>query len=379
MQLKTKFMTIGSNIYAFRLNGDVTSDSLSPKIYTLQHSQIDGFYLTITKEKLEIPSKIYGKTLDRVQKCLSTYQNRTTSTGILLTGDKGTGKTLLMSLLANQVIDVLRLPVILIKDAHAGSQFVSFIESLGECCVVIDEFGKLYSATDRKEHDVPQKTLLSLMDGVDKTKRMFIMTENDESDINDFMLNRPSRIYYHFRYKKLDEESIIGYCQDHNVVQSVSKDLIDLSRKSKIFSFDMLQSIIEEHLRFGSSIAETVSDLNIDTRSNSANMIQVIKIIENGSNKEHEIFDTPFVPKPSNNGYTYIKVKKLNRNEVASEKNHPSDEPVAVDASENYEEIYVRDTDLAYESDGKLVYETEQYTFVTKSISSPQRNFYSML
>ena len=223
--MQTKFMINGSTINVFNMNEETALDYLPAKIYTLKYDDFSGFFLEITKDILELPEKIYGKTMERVNKCLQTYQERTASTGILLTGDKGTGKSLLMSLLANEAIDKLELPVILIKDAFNGTKFVSFIESLGECCLVFDEFGKMYVSDDRHtgDNEVPQKALLSLMDGVDKTKRLIIMTENHEFDINEFMLNRPSRVYYHFRYRKLDEESIVGYCNDHDVDKKITK------------------------------------------------------------------------------------------------------------------------------------------------------------
>jgi len=374
----------GSSVHIFNMNEETALDMLPPKVYTVQYNQFDGFFLGITKDKLELPVKIYGNTPERVEKCLHTYKDRTMSTGILLTGDKGTGKTLLMSLLANEVIDKLKLPVILVKDAYAGSQFTSFIESIGECALVFDEFGKMYSSSDRHngENAVPQKSLLSLMDGVDKTKRMFILTENSELDINDFMLNRPSRIYYHFKYKKLDEGSVIGYCADHNVNEATTKDIIDLARRSKIFSFDMLQSIVEEHLRFNTPVEDVTTDLNIDTREEQGAMIEIVKVIERVTEEERELFETPFVTKPDrNNRYTYIKVKA--NTEARTDKVRGSNAPAELAEIEDddetlYEEIYVKDEDLAYEKEGKLVYETEQYIFVAKEVQTPRTNYWNL-
>jgi len=381
--MKTKFFIGGSTVHVFNMNEETTLDVLPPKVYTVQFSQMQGYYLSITKDQLELPPKIYGDTPARVTKCLDTYRDRDTSTGILLTGDKGTGKTLLMSLLANEVISTLELPVLLIKDAYAGSQFTSFIESIGECALVFDEFGKMYSSHDRhnNENDVPQKSLLSLMDGVDKTKRMFILTENSELDINDFMLNRPSRIYYHFRYRKLDEGSVIGYCGDHNVSEDVTKDIIDLARRSKIFSFDMLKSIVEEHLRFGGAVEDVTTDLNIDTREEQGSMIEIVKVIEKGSEKEREVFETPFVSKPDlHNRYTYIKIKPNTAARKVGVGRNSAPEVAEVEEEEDlYEEIYVQGQDLAYEKDGKLVYETDKFTFVAKDVVTPRTNFWSLV
>ena len=382
--MQTKFMLNNNTVSVLSLNEDLLLDKLPARIYNVQFNPLTGFYLEIVKDQLEVPAKVYGGTIARADKCIATYNTRNGSTGILLTGDKGTGKTLLMAVLANKLVSELDMPVLLIKDAYAGSQFVSFIETIGECAIVFDEFGKMYAAGDRHnaDHEVPQKALLSLMDGTDKTKRMLILTENSEIDINEFMLNRPSRIYYHFKYKKLDEASVLGFCKDNTVSPGITKDIIEVARRSKVFSFDMLQSIVEEHLRFDCSIEDATADLNIDTREDQGAMIEITKVIERNTEVEREMFESPFVSKPTN-GYTYIKVRNLFDSSkqgklAASLNNITSDEAVSEEENQDgYEEVYVRDGDLAYEKDGKLVYETDKYVFVAKNIVTPKSSYFS--
>ena len=365
--MNVKYMIEGSTVSVYKLNEETALDVLPPKIYTVRFNQLTGFYLEINKDKLEIPSKIYGTVRTRVDKCLKVYTERHASTGILLTGDKGTGKTLLMSLLANEVINTLNLPVILIKEAFTGTQFTSFIETIGECCLVFDEFGKMYSTSNHEEDGASQQSLLSLMDGVDKTKRLIIITENRELDINEFILNRPSRVYYHFRYHKLDEKSIKEYCEDFGIDKKAIIDTIDLSRRSKIFSFDMLQSIIEEYLRFGGSVEEIIQDLNIDLREEIRPKLEILKVVENASGKQRELVDSPFISKPDRYDYVHIKLKSDSRSSVSSntiaEIGREKDEE-----SENYEEFYIREEDLAFESKGKEVYETDKFTVIVKAV-----------
>ncbi len=370
-------MVAGSNIFTFRMNEETALDILPPRVYTVKYNQIQGFFLEITKDKLELPAKIYGKAQDRVDKCISTYQDRSASTGILFTGDKGTGKTLEMSLLANDVIDKLHLAIILVTEPYNGEAFVSFIETLGECCLVFDEFGKMYSSDSRKDNDVPQKSLLSLMDGVDKTKRMIILTENKELDINEFMLNRPSRIYYHFRYKKLDEDSIIGYCRDAVMDSNTIRDIIDLSRRSKIFSFDMLQSIVEEQLRFNDTIENVVEELNIDTREDSKAMIEILKVVEKGSQIEREVFGSKTIPVPDH--YSYIKLVPGGVDDVDDDE-FVEDVPELglVSDGGKYDEFHIQISDLAYEEKGKLVYETDRFTVIAKELPVSRVNYFNM-
>jgi len=365
--MAVKYMIEGSTVHIFKMNEETALDKLPAGIYTVRFNQLKGFYFEITKNKLVIPSKIYGSVESRVNKCLTVYRDRSASTGILLTGDKGTGKSLLMSMLANKAISVLDMPVLLIKEAFAGTQFTSFIETIGECCLIFDEFGKVYSSGSNhdEENSVSQTALLSLMDGVDKTKRLIILSENREFDINEFILNRPSRVYYHFRYHKLDEKSINDYCKDFNVGGEVAKDIIDLSRRSRIFSFDMLQSIVEEHLRFGSDVEEITQDLNIDVREEAGPKLEILKVIENATGKECELFDSPFISKPERYDYVHIKLKPDNKSKVSSSKVRAE---TSSGEEENYDEFYIKEENFAFEQKGKEVYKTEKYTVITKTV-----------
>jgi len=392
--MKTKFMLNGPDVSVLKLNEDQLLDDLPARIYAVQHNPFTGYYLTTVKDELEIPSRIYGSTVARADKCIKAYNERSMSTGILLTGDKGTGKTLLMSVLANKAVNELGLPVVLVKEAFGGSDFITFIETMGECVLVFDEFGKMYKSDARhsnNDSDVPQTALLSLMDGVDKTKRMFILAENSQIDINEFMLNRPSRIYYHFKYKKLDEASVTGYCKDNAVDTNTVKDIVDLARRSKIFSFDMLQSIIEEHLRFDCTIDEAVADLNIDIREDRGALMKVEKIIDRKTDKERKVFGTAEVVQPSMHNYVYIKVANEEGNERTLSLPTAFDDGTSpelaaalkqaqevLNENEGYDEIYVRDEDLAYEKDKQLVYETDDFTFVCKKLESQQSDYWRL-
>ena len=361
--ITTKYVLQGSDIFVISLDEKTALDVLPPNVYTVQHDPMRGFYLRTGNAQLQVPKRIYGNALERVDKCIKTYIDRTTSTGILLTGDKGTGKTLLMSLIANEVINRLNLPVILIKEPYTGQPFVSFIESLGECCLMFDEFGKMYTSSNHE--DKPnQDALLSLLDGVDKVKRMVIMSENSESSINEYMLNRPSRLYYHFKYFKLDEASIQDYCDDFKLPKEEIATIVDISRRSWVFSFDMLQTIVEEYNRFNQPIDQIVTDLNIDVKASIDVEIEIVKVVEKNGNVQREIHSSPVVTKPSHsNRYTYIRIKPT------------KDEVDGID-EDDYTLVDFKLTDLVYQSAGMLVYENAGFTIVAKELPIKTVDYY---
>lgn len=362
--MQTKFAMGGSSVNVFKMNESTILDKLPPQVYSVSFHPMLGFSLNILKSRLEIPSKIYGKTALKTEKCLKSYRKRPQSTGILLTGDKGTGKTLQMAHLANAVIDRLELPVIMVTEPHSGADFTTFIESLGEICLIFDEFGKMYKAgahaRDMDQEAPQQNTLLSLMDGVDKTKRMIILTENSLYNINDYMINRPSRIYYHFQYKKLPEDSITEYCIDKEVGDAITNEILEISRRSKLFSFDMLQSIVEEYLRFESPIKEIVADLNIDISEDTIMIKQVLKIIDKETNTEVPVYKSPVITQ--NPGEMLIV-------SVTDDSEHNE---------EGFIDIYLESHQIVYTKEDQVVYDSGGYIISIKTLSQETQN-YSMI
>ena len=56
--------------------------------------------------------------------------------------------------------------------------------------------------------------MLTLFDGFSTGKKMFIVTCNSLYDLNDYLVNRPGRFLYHFRFDYPTAEEITQYLQD---------------------------------------------------------------------------------------------------------------------------------------------------------------------
>lgn len=238
--------------HKFTKNGRVTmiardrgneQDLLSPGVHLIKFHPEQGFYLN-EQEPLQFPSKVYGDTPVIAEKILNTFLSREgKNTGILLTGNKGSGKTMLTKKVCSMANGV-NLPVLLLEDAFAGTAFTEFMNSIVQpCLVLIDEFEKKY----KKEED--QNDLLSLLDGTGFGQKMFMLTSNSEK-VSEYLISRPSRLFYHYRYGKLEEAVLVGYCKDNLKDEKHLKNIHTLWSMSSDMSFDVLQSIVEELNRY---------------------------------------------------------------------------------------------------------------------------------
>ena len=93
--------------------------------------QIDSF---------EIKGKLYGNTTRHADRILNTFKDRGASTGVMLTGEKGSGKTLLTKQISiNAALE--DIPTIVINSPWHGDPFNSFMQNINQPCVILfDEF-----------------------------------------------------------------------------------------------------------------------------------------------------------------------------------------------------------------------------------------------
>lgn len=276
MSKSVKFFKDGTTVRVVTLNDELVSDKLEPAVYSLNFNPMQGFYLNYKFDKFTVPEKVYGSATRKKDRVVKTYTSRNKSTGVLLTGEKGAGKTMVSSLIANTMIES-GLPVILIENSYSGTDFNEYMNNIGECVIFFDEFAKIYSSNSDEEG---QNSLLSLFDGTGSIKRLLLLTENNAYRINEFMLNRPGRVFYHFRHDKIEDEVVQEYCEDMGVDQLTIDKLLLRVSSSYQFSFDTLQAVVEEYQRFGGDIDELCNDLNIEQPIAANTMFQVIQITD---------------------------------------------------------------------------------------------------
>lgn len=221
--------------------------------YTVRVSK-EGFYLE-ESDNFKLTGKIYGKVPFQADRILTTFMNRPNATGVLLNGEKGSGKTMLAKVISQKAAQM-GISTLIVNTSFNGDGFNSFMQSITEPVVVIfDEFEKVY---DEKE----QEAILTLMDGVFPSKKMFILTVNDKYKVNTHMRNRPGRIFYMIEYKGLDSDFIEEYCQDNLLNKEYISQVSRLTLLFDSFNFDMLKALVEEMNRYGESPQQAMEMLN---------------------------------------------------------------------------------------------------------------------
>ena len=239
-EIKVGFMESGIDVHVIKYDSNAIKESLAPAIYNIKLPPMGGPYLQINASGIQIPEKVYGNVNSKIHTVMNTYDNDPKSLGVLLTGIKGSGKTMTAGMLCKEML-ARNIPVILVNSSIPVDALNQIIESVGEVCILFDEFGKMYDEDD-------QNRMLTIFSGVSEQKRMMILTENNQYSINSFMINRPSRLLYHFRHSNLESEIITEYCNEVGVMKEFHDEVIIYSKTVTSFTFDILQAIVKQHL-----------------------------------------------------------------------------------------------------------------------------------
>lgn len=143
-----KFIQSNTEVFIFDFDESQAKNNLTPAIYTVCFNPMQGFYLQRNKDKFDVVEKTYGSLSSRVDRIIKTYESRESSTGVLLTGLKGSGKTLLSQSVSNKMIEK-GVPVILVEEPFTNGSFIDFINKIGQCVLIFDEFAKVFDSQQK--------------------------------------------------------------------------------------------------------------------------------------------------------------------------------------------------------------------------------------
>ncbi len=252
--------------------------------YIVKMDPFENFYLEQI-ESFSLPGKLYGNTQRHAERILNTFNDRRNkTTGVLLSGEKGSGK----SLLAKNISIVAAsqgIPTIVINTPWKGDKFNQFIQTMEQQVVILfDEFEKVYDRDD-------QEQVLTLLDGVFPTEKLFVLTVNDKWRIDDHMRNRPGRIFYHLEFAGLEVDFIREYCQENLNNKAHIEQLVKVSALFARFNFDSLKAIVEEMNRYNETPQQALSMLNARPEYDGGAKYTVTLVTPNGTPIQKEYIE----------------------------------------------------------------------------------------
>ncbi len=220
-------------------------DLVNGKVYDLFW---DGFndrpYLKENGE-LNMPKKIYKlKNDDDFINRVLTYFNSDISgntTGVLLSGTKGTGKTMLSKRIAIES----GLPIIVVSIKYPMRYLTQFFKEFTTPVVV------MFDEIEKNSPNWNTKDLLSFLDGIEATsKKLVLMTCNQTNELDSNLFDRCSRIRYFKEYEADSNSVFVRYIAEDKGVKNIDEVVDFIVNKMEVKSFDNICSLIDEIILF---------------------------------------------------------------------------------------------------------------------------------
>ena len=219
-------------------------ERLETRNYTLELSR-SGFYLK-ESEPFQLPTTVYSHDDFLINTVLKSYRAGPGNLGVMLHGEKGSGKSVTAKILAKKS----GLPTVIIKSKiNEDFDYIEFLRQIPcDYCLMVDEFDKVFEDSDNAKSDVPHHTsnsILSYMDGglTTKSKVLFVFTSNREP--TNLLSNRPSRIRFSKSYSGVSQDILNGIIQDRLEDKSFEQDL-RANIDENFISIDSITSIIDD-------------------------------------------------------------------------------------------------------------------------------------
>lgn len=270
-----------------------------------RNPQTGEFYLSKILDFTQT-GKVYGDHPVKSDRIINTFLSRPNNTGVLLSGVKGTGKTLLVKEIANTLQAEHQISTVIISRGYDSRELAVFLRSITEPMMIIfDEFDKNFARSFNGDSDSSgQEGLLDLLDGIFENKKLYIFCCNKLRSINDYFLSRPGRIFYHFKFDGITPEVISEYCDDNLANSKFKEQIVQLGTMINDFTFDILKALVEECNRYNEAPMQSLSILNVDLNTYNRYSVEVIDnrsgkiIINRNAPKDDQIQQTFSITDP---------------------------------------------------------------------------------
>lgn len=254
---------------------------IPPAIYRYCTSPQMGWWLEKTTDRYTFPYKIYGTHDAIISRVSRAWRELNTSFGVLLNGLKGTGKTIAAQKIVNWAID----EGMIVLNVSSPVPLAEILEKVERPMLVLfDEFEKTHN---EEESRGCQQQLLSAIDGLSRNefKRLFLFTTN-QKDVNDNLMNRPSRIRYVWEFDRLSDDVIEMLLNDilDPKLSHLRMDIITYLNTRQVLTMDVAKTVINECNVFKEAPNAFKEFMNLSEKEPGAFKIEIIDSL--GGNTE---------------------------------------------------------------------------------------------
>lgn len=261
--MKTNFLKVGDKIVMKPSTDGLEYELEANKAYNVKYDRFTGDIFFESTPIFSLPSKIYSTQEDDafISKVLKKYESTESGVlGVMLSGLKGSGKTVTLKQIAIES----KLPIVLLSGEIPEYKYKQLFKGLAntDACLVFDEIDKQNSTV------VGMGELLQVLDGMNTVgKKLMLFACNDDKKVNEFLIDRCSRVRYWKRFDKMPKEMIEKVVKD----RLDNKDEVKVNEvsnfiynKFKCISFDNILSFVEEVNIFPDENLESLfNDMNL--------------------------------------------------------------------------------------------------------------------
>lgn len=256
MSKTTEFIKIGDRLVIKPQGADY--DLIPGKVYDLSYDRYTGDDIFKENGELSLPSKVYTSKKDEFfKKRVLTYFNNafTDTTGVMLAGTKGTGKTIMAKVLAKES----NLPIIIVDPQYPEHRLIKYFKQISTpVCILFDEVDKSFDT----------EKMLDFLDGLQKTsKKLVIMTCNNLHKVSEYLQDRCSRIRYLRKYTTDDNLEFLDVLINDMGIKNVEEVSKFCRENIRLLSMDNIVAFLNEIKMLEDediTLDEIISVMNID-------------------------------------------------------------------------------------------------------------------
>ena len=220
-------------------------------VYDMKYDPFEGGVFLVERDPIKEQNLYFTQEDEKFINCVLNHASRSEkTTGVLLCGLKGSGKTAM----AKHIAKKSGMPVIVGNPGLGINRLKDFCTRIHQnVCIILDEFEKEWDSSET----------LTFLDGVqDGCKRLVLMTCNNKNDLSDYLFDRCSRIRYHRDFYGVNEDVVNKLVE--NICGKEDKELANyIYSKFKVLSYDNIVSFLDELTHSDDTKEDVLKFMNI--------------------------------------------------------------------------------------------------------------------